>query len=245
MRTPEVISRLRARHAAPARSRRDLRQCAPVRAAGGGYRCAAHGERSPDAGRRRLRISRSASRCFQRSRASRTTYPFGKNELILRRTPRGMALGIDPQQTGRSGACGLSGCHRHAFSLPATRRSRSAWRASRIRIGDIVGLLDIDHPRARWQHGAFWAMWSRWREREAFALIQRRDGQIAVSVTADVNADVTPAGEVRASIESGILPEIRERYGVQTQTGGQAETQGRAFADLGAWAPSSPWPRSM
>ena len=159
--------------------------------------------------------------------------PFGKNELILRRTPRGMALGIDPQQLAgqvRAAYQGVIAMRFAAGDEEVTIRVRQP-----DRIGDIAGLLDMtirapDGSMVRL--GDVVAL----EERQAFALIQRRDGQIAVSVTADVNADVTPAGEVRASVEAGILPEIRALHGVETRTGGQAETQGRAFADLGLGA---------
>ncbi|MCC5979663.1 MAG: efflux RND transporter permease subunit [Salinarimonas sp.] len=159
--------------------------------------------------------------------------PFGKNELILRQTPRGMALGLDPEVIAsqvRAAYQGVTAMRFAAGDEEVTIRVRQP-----DRIGDIAGLLDMT---LRAPGGAMVRLGDvvAIEEREAFGLIQRRDGQVAVSVTADVNSDITPAGEVRASVEEDILPEIRERYGVQTQTGGQAETQGRAFADLGLGA---------
>jgi len=159
--------------------------------------------------------------------------PLGKNELILRQTPRGMALGLDPEVIASQVRAAYQGVVAMRFAAgdeEVTIRVRQP-----DRIGDIAGLLDMT---LRTPSGAMVRLGDvvAIEEREAFGLIQRRDGQIAVSVTADVNSDITPAGEVRASLEEEILPEIRERFGVQTQTGGQAETQGRAFADLGLGA---------
>jgi multidrug efflux pump subunit AcrB len=73
-------------------------------------------------------------------------------------------------------------------------------------------------------------------ERAAFALIQRRDGRVAVTVTASVDANLMPEGEVRADVVDRILPQLRARHGVETTVRGRAETQARAFGDLGTGA---------
>ena len=69
-------------------------------------------------------------------------------------------------------------------------------------------------------------------EQQAFAVVQRREGKLAVSVTANVDSTITTAGQVLSSLESEALPALRAKYRVKTSFEGRAETQRQTFADL-------------
>lgn len=156
--------------------------------------------------------------------------PFGKSDLVLSPTPRGRALGLTTAQIVDQVRATYQGAVAMRFAAgdeELTIRVRSAGAdqsmaglvdmmlrtpaGAQVRLGDVVEI----------------------EERAAFALIQRRDGRVAITVTANVNADVTPEGEVRADVVERILPQLRATYGIETDVRGRAQTQGRAFADLG------------
>lgn len=159
--------------------------------------------------------------------------PFGKNEIVLTPLPRAAALGLNTDTIARQVRAVYQGVVAMRFaagdeevSIRVRQNDRDtgfaglvdlpirAPNGAMVRLGDVVELV----------------------EREAFALIQRRDGRVTLSVTADVNADVTPAGEVRASLEADHLPALRAAFGIETSMRGMAETQQKAFGDLGLGA---------
>ena len=70
------------------------------------------------------------------------------------------------------------------------------------------------------------------RERRGFLVIQRRGGVSAVSVTADLDADVATTEEVVAALDAGPLPGIAARYGIEYSFSGRDEERREAFADL-------------
>ncbi len=159
--------------------------------------------------------------------------PFGKNEIVLEPLPRAAALGLSVDTIARQVRASYQGVVAMRFAANDEEVSIRVRQPDRgtglggllempirtpagvmVRLGDVVNIV----------------------EREAFALIQRRDGRVTVAVTGDVNADVTPAGEVRASLEADHLPALRAAYGIETSMRGQAETQAKAFGDLGLGA---------
>lgn len=156
--------------------------------------------------------------------------PFGKNEIVLEPTPRGRALGL--------GAEAIVAQVRGVYQGAVAMRFAAGEEEVTIRVKQdgadlsVAGLVDM---MLRTPTGAQVRLGDvvDVTERAAFALIQRRDGRVAVTVTADVNADVTPEGEVRGAVVEDILPDLRARYGVETSVRGRAETQAQAFGDLG------------
>ncbi len=70
--------------------------------------------------------------------------------------------------------------------------------------------------------------------RRSFASLRHFDGRLAVRPTAEVDADVANANRIRADLEENLLPELRDRYGVQTSFEGQAANQEETLADMQA-----------
>lgn len=156
--------------------------------------------------------------------------PFGKNEIVLEPTPRGRALGLDTDAIVaqvRGVYQGLVAMRFAAGDEEVTIRVRQD--GADLSLAGLVDMMLMTPSGAQVRLGDVVAV----TERAALALIQRRDGRVAVTVTADVNADVTPEGEVRADVVERILPDLRARYGVETTVRGRAETQAEAFGDLG------------
>jgi multidrug efflux pump subunit AcrB len=70
-------------------------------------------------------------------------------------------------------------------------------------------------------------------DRQGFSVIQRRDGRTTVSVTADVDIEVTTNSEIEAALRAGDLQRVADTHGVDFTFSGRAEERQEAFADLG------------
>jgi multidrug efflux pump subunit AcrB len=70
-------------------------------------------------------------------------------------------------------------------------------------------------------------------DRQGFSVIQRRDGRTTISVTADVDIEVTTNSEIEAALRAGDLQRVADTHGVDFTFSGRAEERQEAFADLG------------
>lgn len=159
--------------------------------------------------------------------------PFGKNEIVLAPTPLGQSLGLTADVVSRQVRAAYQGLIAMRFATgdeEVTVRVRQA-----ARRGGLAGLNDLSLRTPNGEQVRLGDVMML-NEQPSFGLVQRRDGQISVSVTADVNAAMTPEGEVRADMEQRILPDLRAQFGVTTLIKGRAETQSKAFGDLGLGA---------
>ena len=69
-------------------------------------------------------------------------------------------------------------------------------------------------------------------ERQGFAAIERIDGKATVSVTADLDSDVTTTEEAIEILDRGELQAVTDRYGITYRYSGRAEERAEAFSDL-------------
>jgi len=156
--------------------------------------------------------------------------PYGKPELIIRLTPRGAALGFTGEEIGRQVRNSLEGAVPRRFAEgdeEITIRVQAELRES--------GMAALRALELRTPSGAFVPLEevAQLSERQGFSAIQRIDGKSTVSVTGDIDLDVTNPGAVLAQLrESGAIEEIASRYGVETGFSGRAEERQKAFADL-------------
>jgi multidrug efflux pump subunit AcrB len=70
------------------------------------------------------------------------------------------------------------------------------------------------------------------RRENGFARIRREDGRREVSVTAEVDSDVTRASEVIRTLVQDGLADLVKDYGVQYEFSGRAEEQAETSADM-------------
>jgi multidrug efflux pump subunit AcrB len=159
--------------------------------------------------------------------------PVGKRELVLSPTPQGRALGFTAETVAtqvRGAQQGIQAMRFAAGDEEVTIRVLN--QRSGTGLGGLLDSMVRSPGGAQLRLGDVVAV----EERAAFALIQRRDGRVAVTVTASVDANLMPEGEIRADVVERILPELRARHGVETTVRGRAETQARAFGDLATGA---------
>jgi multidrug efflux pump subunit AcrB len=155
--------------------------------------------------------------------------PFGKRELIVEVTPRGLALGFTAESVGTQ--------LRNAFEgAIATRFPRGdeeiTVRVLREQEGEGPQALEDFFLRA--PDGSFvkFSEVVEIREEIGFSIIQRIDGARTVSVTADINSALTSLSDVAAALSDSILPELARKYDLKYAFAGREEDRAKSFADL-------------
>ncbi len=155
--------------------------------------------------------------------------PYGKPELVMEMTPRGSALGFTIDDVGRQ--------LRNSFEGAIPRRFADGDDEITIRVSKIMrnrGTAALRSFELRSPAGEFVPLAEviKVTERQGFASIERVDGKATVSVTADLNSDITTTEEAIEVLERGELQAIADQYGITYRYSGRAEERAEAFADL-------------
>ena len=155
--------------------------------------------------------------------------PFGKQEINLRLTPRGRALGFSSQNVGRQ--------VRNAFEgAIATRFARGDEEITVrvLRENGLTGMAGFSSFYLRSPSGE-WVPVDEVvsvTEKAGFSIIQRKDGVRTVAVTADLDLEIASTPETIERLEADIMPKVAEKYGLTYRFKGRAEERSRSFADL-------------
>ena len=157
--------------------------------------------------------------------------PFGKAEVILELTPRGQALGFTTESVARQ----VRAAYQGAIAVRFARIDEEV--TIRVRVSEADrgrGLEGLATLNLRTPAGGDVNLSEVVRvvEKQAFSVVQRFDGKLAVSVQANVDSATTTADEVLQSLRAGPLMAIEEKYGITSTFEGRAETQRETFADL-------------
>jgi multidrug efflux pump subunit AcrB len=155
---------------------------------------------------------------------------YGREQLIYELTPVGEALGLTVADLGRQLRTAFDGQLVQILqdgadevevrvTLPAAERGTlaSLYRLNiRTSAGESVPLTAV----------------ADWRSRRGFEVLRHADGKLAVEVTADVDANVTTAGEVIAGLEAGTLSELQRDYGIDYSFEGRSADQRDTLSDM-------------
>ncbi|MEJ8570967.1 efflux RND transporter permease subunit [Microbaculum marinum] len=155
--------------------------------------------------------------------------PYGKPEIIMELTPRGAALGFTAESVGEQ--------VRNAFEGAIARRVPAGDEEVTIRVRRVQavpGLAALGNLSLRAPSGEFVPLSEvvDLTEKQGYAIIQRIDGQTSVSVTADVDQDVTTNVELVAALDEGPLRAVTSKYGIDYAFSGREEEREKSFADL-------------
>jgi multidrug efflux pump subunit AcrB len=155
--------------------------------------------------------------------------PYGKRELIVEVTPRGLALGFTAESVGTQ--------LRNAFDgAIATRfpRGDEEITVRVLREQKAEGAQALENFYLRAPDGSFvrFPEAARVREQAGFSIIQWIDGERTVSVTGDINAELNSVGNVVSQLKADVLPRLAQAYGIEYEFGGRQEDQQQSFADL-------------
>lgn len=154
---------------------------------------------------------------------------YGKPELVMQLTERGSALGFSVDAVGVQ--------IRNAFEGTVPKRFADGEDEVSIRIlasRDNAGSSALRSLELRAPSGVFVPLSEvvSISERQGFSVIQRRNGATTISVTADVDSDITNTNAILLELEESELEAIATRFGVDYRLAGSAEDQQRSFGDL-------------
>jgi multidrug efflux pump subunit AcrB len=155
--------------------------------------------------------------------------PFGKPDIILELSARGRALGL----TTQSVAAQVRAAYEGAIAMRFARGDEEV--TVRVKQQDqgqgTAGLRDL---AIRTPTGGTTRLEEvvTFREQRAFSVLQRRNGETAIAVTANVTPGVAQSDLVIAELQLGALAELQQRYGLDYAFEGRSQTQREAFADL-------------
>jgi multidrug efflux pump subunit AcrB len=156
--------------------------------------------------------------------------PYGKPEIILTLTERGEALGFTLDGVGAQIRDAVGG--RTARNLPFPDEEIAIVVRQNLGEGGTGTLRTLE---LRSPSGVYVPLTEvvNLEDRQGFSVIQRRDGRTTVSVTADVDIEVTTNSEIEAALRAGDLQRVADTHGVDFTFSGRAEERQEAFADLG------------
>ena len=155
--------------------------------------------------------------------------PYGKQEIVIEPTARGLALGFTTESIARQ--------VRNTFEGAIARRFARGDEEITVRVkeqgkrGGYVALRDLYLTTPAGSRVALSEI-ATLRERTGFSIIRREQGKTAVSVTADVDSSVTQASGILSELERGSLQEIAAKHGVGYRFSGREEERRESFRDL-------------
>lgn len=155
--------------------------------------------------------------------------PFGRRELILEVTQRGAALGFTSQTVGQQ--------IRNAFQgAIATRFARGDEEITvRVkRVQEVPGPHALKQIYLKSPGGVRVPLTEvvTLSEKAGFSIIQRKDGLRTVSITGNIDAEVTSLDDVLAGLKAKVLPDLAKKYNLTYAFKGRAEERAESFADL-------------
>lgn len=155
--------------------------------------------------------------------------PWGKQEYVMELTPRGSALGFSGQSVGTQVRNAFEGAIATRFARDddeVTVRVRQRQELSGRQALNAIYLRSPDGARVPLNEIVSI------RETQGFSVIQRRDGVRTVSVTADIDQDVTNTPKVVAQLRRDVMPGVQRDFGIQFDFKGRDEERRTSFADL-------------
>ena len=156
--------------------------------------------------------------------------PYGFEQLIFDITPAGDALGLNITDLGRQLRAAYDGVRLQRFQDGADEVE------VRIQLPDSEKrfLNSLDQLPVRLADGRFVPLGSvaSWRSQQGFEALRHSAGLLAVSVTADVNADLNNTEEILNDLSASTLPEIAGRFGIDYSLEGRAASQRETLTDM-------------
>ena len=155
--------------------------------------------------------------------------PHGKLEAIMEVTSRGRALGFTTSSVGRQVRNAFEGAIAKRFArgdeevTVRVRYPREALTEADLRRLYLVSPNGVEVPLAEVVE---------FREARGFAQIKREDGLRMVSVTGEIDENITTTDEVLGAIREARLAEIARRHNVDIGFKGKAEEQATTLADM-------------
>ena len=156
--------------------------------------------------------------------------PFGREQLIYRLRPEAIALGLTVETVGRQ--------LRAAFDGQLVQIFLDGQDEVEVRVmlpdEERYDLATLEHVTLQLPNGSSIPLLNavQLTPRRGFEALRHHQGQLAVLLTADVDKEVSTAGKILSTLEQNILPQLRERYGLQYSYEGRAAEQAETLKDM-------------
>ncbi len=156
--------------------------------------------------------------------------PYGYEQLIYSLNGAGEALGLTINSLGQQLRAAFDGIRLQRFQQGADEvEVRIQLPQNEKRYLGSLQDLPIMIPG-----GQFVALGSiaNWHSRQGFETLRHADGLLAVTVTADVDAEVNNTQQIVEQLKASTLPELASRFDVQYSLEGRAANQRDTLSDL-------------
>lgn len=155
--------------------------------------------------------------------------PYGKQEYVFELNARGLSLGFSGQTIGQQVRNAFEGRIATRFSRGDEEITVRVLRQQTLAGRQDLALVYVTAPNGdRVPLSEIVTM----TERRTFSIIQRRDGVTTVSVTADIDPDVSSTQEVVGQLGASVMPRLAEKYGLSYEFKGRADETQSSFRDL-------------
>lgn len=156
--------------------------------------------------------------------------PFGREQLIYRLRPEGLALGLTTDSLGRQLRAAFDGRLAQIYQdgleevevrviLPDAERHRTATLERFAVVLPDGGIAPLDTI-------------AELLPRQGFETLRHADGRLAVSVSAEVDRTRNNAGRIRDQLARDVLPELSRRHAVGYSFEGRAADQAETLGDM-------------
>lgn len=156
--------------------------------------------------------------------------PYGQEQWIYSLNSEGRALGLSTEDLGRQMRNAFAGKLAQIYYQgrdevevrlrrpDSERENLAALLDTQIRLPDdsIVPLQSVVELDSR----------------RGFEVVRHYNGELAVSVTANVNDEAGNAGDIRRDLSTSMLPQLERKYGIDSAFGGRADMQEETLGDM-------------
>jgi multidrug efflux pump subunit AcrB len=162
--------------------------------------------------------------------------PWGKQEILMKLTPSGRAMGFTTEMVARQVRNSFEGSIAKRFArdeeevIVRVLLPKDASKGNTIR--DLY-LLTPGGNRAPGGNRVALTEVVDLSTRVGFSIVRRQDGVRQVAVTADVDKDITTSNTVLTTFDQNYAPALMAKYGVLIEYKGRAEEQAGAAEDVG------------
>ncbi len=155
--------------------------------------------------------------------------PYGKQEIIMKMKPAGLAMGFSTQSVARQVRSTFEG----AIAKRYPHNQEEVIVRVKMSVAGQPGLESIRELYLRSPDGDEVPLTEvvTLTTKIGYAQIRREDGLRQVSVTADVDKNITTTNAIVAMAAQTVAPQVKEKYGIDISFKGKAEEQQAAVAD--------------
>jgi multidrug efflux pump subunit AcrB len=156
--------------------------------------------------------------------------PFGREQWLYSLTPEGMALGLTIESVGKQ--------LRAAFDGHLAQIFQDGEDEVEVRVmlpdNERYSLASLENFMLQLPNGSRipFSTAVQVKTQRGFEAIRHAEGRLAVQVTADVDNAVNNANQILSELKEDLLPDLKNRYGIEYSFEGRAADQAETLGDM-------------